>query len=113
MRSWRPWSRVHERRPRTLGPPPRTSGLPPPTPGPSPRTSGLPAQDTRAAPDTRPAPADAGAARQPEDLDLEEVWIELGTEPDAELVEIVDADPAVVDLAEAQRVVAGGAGLTR
>jgi electron transfer flavoprotein alpha subunit len=70
------------------------------------------AQDTRAAPDTRPAPADAGEARQPEDLDLEEVWIELGTEPDAELVEIVDADPAVVDLAEAQRVVAGGAGLT-
>ena len=70
------------------------------------------AQDTRAAPDTRPAQADAGAARQPEDLDLEEVWIELGTEADAELVEIVDADPAVVDLAEAQRVVAGGAGLT-
>ena len=85
-----------------------------------------------AAPDTRPAPADppgpgpghAGSprhpvrpggrrrARQPEDLDLEEVWIELGTEADAELVEIVDADPAVVDLAEAQRVVAGGAGLT-
>ena len=62
------------------------------------RTRGAAAADQRAgqhAADTRPALADAGAARQPEDLDLEEVWIEPVQSADAELVEVVDADPAV------------------
>lgn len=39
------------------------------------------------------------------------VAAELGDEPDARLLELVEADPAAVDLAEAARIVAGGAGL--
>jgi len=58
------------------------------------------------------AVADAGSADAPVELEPEEVWIDLGDEPDARLVEIVDADAAAVDLAEAERVIAGGAGLT-
>jgi electron transfer flavoprotein alpha subunit len=55
-----------------------------------------------------------GQGEQPgwgEDTGLAEVMVELGGERDATLVEIVEADGSAIELAEARRVVAGGAGL--
>jgi electron transfer flavoprotein alpha subunit len=47
-----------------------------------------------------------------EELDsADEVLVDLGSERDAEVLEVLEADPSTLDLAEAPRIVAGGAGL--
>jgi len=62
-------------------------------------------------PGSRSVPARADLVGSAEDLDAAELFIEVGNEPDPVLVEVVDADPATLDLAEAPRIVAAGAGL--
>jgi electron transfer flavoprotein alpha subunit len=62
-------------------------------------------------PGSRSVPSGGGPPDALQDLEVGELALDLGDERDARLVEIVDADPAAVDLAEAERVVAGGAGL--
>jgi len=47
----------------------------------------------------------------PEELSIEEVLVDLVDGGDATVVEVDEADPAAIDLAEAERIVAGGAGL--
>jgi electron transfer flavoprotein alpha subunit len=42
---------------------------------------------------------------------MDELTVALVPTADAEVVEVLPADPATMDLAEAQRIVAGGAGL--
>jgi electron transfer flavoprotein alpha subunit len=58
----------------------------------------------------RAGPVRAGGPAVPA---VRDVRLESGAEagPDAELVEVLPPDPATVDLAEADRIVAGGAGL--
>jgi len=62
-------------------------------------------------PGARAVPAPAAEGEMAEEPDIEEVPIELGDRRDATVVEVVEADPAAIDLAEAQRIIAGGAGL--
>jgi electron transfer flavoprotein alpha subunit len=59
-------------------------------------------------------PGCRGGAPRPDGApppDLEEVRLELPDAPDARLVALVAADPSTADLSEAERILAGGAGL--
>ncbi len=62
-------------------------------------------------PGSRAIPAAAADFEPTEEAEIEAVPIELGDGRDATVVEVVEADPAVIDLAEAERILAGGAGL--
>jgi electron transfer flavoprotein alpha subunit len=59
-------------------------------------------------PGARGIEAIAPEATRPEPVDIE---LTLADAPDAEVLEVVPPDPATMDLAEAPRIIAGGAGL--
>ena len=62
-------------------------------------------------PGSRSVPAPAGEVDPLEEPGIEQVPIDQSDRRDATVVEVVEADPATIDLAEAQRIVVGGGGL--